>query len=54
VRLPLDDLDAKKIEQLRKVLATIPAKNRSKQVVSAKKPVTNIGTKKPAASKRMR
>ena len=40
VRLPLDELDAKKIEQLKKVLATIPAKTRAKSAVSVKKPVT--------------
>jgi 4-hydroxy-tetrahydrodipicolinate synthase len=34
VRLPLDELDAKKTEQLKKVLATIPAKTRAKPVVS--------------------
>ncbi len=54
VRLPLDDLDTKKTEQLKKVLATIPAKTSAKRAVSAKKPVTKNGTKKSAASKRMR
>ena len=54
VRLPLDELDSKKTEQLRKVLATIPAKIRAKSAVSAKKSVIKTGTKKPAASKRTR
>ena len=54
VRLPLDELDSKKTEQLRKVLATIPAKTRAKSAVSAKKPVIKTGTKKPAAAKQMR
>ncbi|MDP3396262.1 MAG: 4-hydroxy-tetrahydrodipicolinate synthase [Methanoregula sp.] len=54
VRLPLDELDAKKTEQLKKVLATIPAKTRAKPAISAKKNITKTGTKKPAALKRMR
>lgn len=54
VRLPLDELDAKKTEQLKKVLATIPAKTRAKPAIPAKKNIKKIGTKKPAASKRMR
>ena len=54
VRLPLDELDAKKTEQLKKVLATIPAKTRAKPAVSAIKQITKTGTKKPAALKRMR
>ncbi|MDP2796155.1 MAG: 4-hydroxy-tetrahydrodipicolinate synthase [Methanoregula sp.] len=54
VRLPLDELDAKKTEQLKKVLATIPAKTHAKRAVNAKKPVITTGTKKPAAAKRMR
>jgi 4-hydroxy-tetrahydrodipicolinate synthase len=39
VRLPLDELDAKKTEQLRKIVATIPAKAAPKPKVPAKKPV---------------
>ncbi|MDO8871341.1 MAG: 4-hydroxy-tetrahydrodipicolinate synthase [Methanoregula sp.] len=54
VRLPLDELDAKKTDQLKKVLATIPAKTHAKRAVNAKKPVITTGTKKPAAAKRMR
>jgi 4-hydroxy-tetrahydrodipicolinate synthase len=45
VRLPLDELDAKKTEQLKKVLATIPA---------AKKPAVTTGksaSKKKSAQK---
>ncbi len=55
VRLPLDELDAKKTEQLKKVLATIPAQSRAKKTVTAKttaKPITS--TKKPVVAKRMR
>ncbi len=55
VRLPLDELDAKKTEHLRKVLATIPSKAPAKHAVAAKKPVTTkTGKKKPAAAKRTR
>jgi 4-hydroxy-tetrahydrodipicolinate synthase len=53
VRLPLDELDAKKTEQLKKVLDTIPVKTSAKQAVPAKKPVkTTTGTKKSTAAKR--
>ncbi|MGB7788057.1 4-hydroxy-tetrahydrodipicolinate synthase [Methanoregula sp.] len=38
VRLPLDELDAKKTEQLRKIIATIPAKAMPKPKVPAKVP----------------
>jgi 4-hydroxy-tetrahydrodipicolinate synthase len=54
VRLPLDELDAKKTEQLRKVLATIPAKTRAKKEIVTKQPAKTTGTKKPAAAKRTR
>ncbi len=55
VRLPLDELDAKKTEQLKKVLATIPAKPRAKSATSAKKPATKPApAKKPATVKRTR
>ena len=50
VRLPLDELDAKKTEQLKKVLATIPAKPK----FSTKKPIIKTRTKKPAPTKRTR
>jgi 4-hydroxy-tetrahydrodipicolinate synthase len=45
VRLPLDDLDEKKTEQLKKILATIPKKGAPKTVAPIKKPG------KPAAGK---
>ncbi|MDP3564772.1 MAG: 4-hydroxy-tetrahydrodipicolinate synthase [Methanoregula sp.] len=55
VRLPLDELDAKKTEELRKVLATIPAKSAAKRAVTAKKPVkAAVVKKKPEAAKRTR
>ncbi len=55
VRLPLDELDAKKTEELRKVLATIPTRAPANHA-AAKKPVTatKAGTKKPVAAKRTR
>ncbi|MCX6684838.1 MAG: 4-hydroxy-tetrahydrodipicolinate synthase [Methanoregula sp.] len=45
VRLPLDDLDEKKTEQLKKILATIPKKGVPKTVA----PIKKLG--KPAAGK---
>ncbi len=52
VRLPLDELDEKKTEQLKKMLATIPDKRQAKRAVSAKKPVkTKAGKTKPATAK---
>jgi 4-hydroxy-tetrahydrodipicolinate synthase len=38
VRLPLDELDAKKTEQLKKMLATIPTKSGVKHAVPKKAP----------------
>jgi 4-hydroxy-tetrahydrodipicolinate synthase len=38
VRLPLDELDAKKTEQLKKVLATIPVKSAAKRVAQKNGP----------------
>jgi 4-hydroxy-tetrahydrodipicolinate synthase len=38
VRLPLDDLDEKKTEQLKKILATIPKTGAAKSVAQEKKP----------------
>jgi len=55
VRLPLDELDTKKTEQLKKVLATIPAQPVQKKTIIAKKtakPITS--SKKPAMAKRTR
>jgi 4-hydroxy-tetrahydrodipicolinate synthase len=55
VRLPLDDLDEKKTEQLKKILATIPKKSDAKPSVSLKKPVKIItGKPKPSTKKRAR
>jgi 4-hydroxy-tetrahydrodipicolinate synthase len=63
VRLPLDDLDAKKTEQLRQVLATIPAKRAAKSIAAkaaavrkapAKPSVKKVLQKKPAAKPRTR
>jgi 4-hydroxy-tetrahydrodipicolinate synthase len=56
VRLPLDELDAKKTEELRKVLTTIPSTSLAKRAATAKKPVpaTKTGMKKTAAAKRTR
>ena len=56
VRLPLDELDAKKTEQLKKVLATIPAKGAPKARPAAKpvakKPVKAAAVKAKPAQKR--
>jgi len=55
VRLPLDDLDEKKTEQLKKILATIPRKSDVKRSVTLKKPVKTITKKlKPSTEKRAR
>jgi 4-hydroxy-tetrahydrodipicolinate synthase len=55
VRLPLDELDAKKSAQLRAVLATIPGKTAARKT-AAKKPVTAVKKaairKAPATRKR--
>lgn len=58
VRLPLDELDAKKTEQLRKVVASIPVKAAVK-AAPAKKPVSKAAAQKkapvkPAAKPRIR
>ncbi len=55
VRLPLDDLDEKKTEQLKKILATIPKKSERTSSVPQKKPAKN-GAKasKPSIKKRAR
>ena len=55
VRLPLDDLDEKKTEQLKKILATIPDKSKVKSSVSPKKTVkTAAGKTKSSMKKRAR
>jgi 4-hydroxy-tetrahydrodipicolinate synthase len=55
VRLPLDDLDAKKTEQLRKVIATIPAKSVAAKAAAVKKapakPALKKAIKKTQAAK---
>jgi len=45
VRLPLDDLDEKKTEQLKKILATIPKKGAAKPAVPVKKTVKTEKTR---------
>jgi 4-hydroxy-tetrahydrodipicolinate synthase len=52
VRLPLDELDAKKTEQLKKVLATIPAKSAVKRAVPKKTPQKTGARKTTAKPKR--
>jgi 4-hydroxy-tetrahydrodipicolinate synthase len=56
VRLPLDELDAKKTEQLKKVLATIPSTGASKVTPAVKKPVKAAARSKakPAPARRTR
>jgi len=56
VRLPLDELDAKKTEQLKKVLATIPSKGASKATPAVKKPVKAAARSKakPVPARRTR
>lgn len=55
VRLPLDELDAKKTEQLKKILATIPPKTPVKRAVPATKPAKAVvAKKKPAVTKKTR
>jgi 4-hydroxy-tetrahydrodipicolinate synthase len=51
VRLPLDELDAKKTEQLKKVLATIPKKPAVKRAVS-KKTTSKSAPRKPTTKPR--
>jgi len=55
VRLPLDDLDDKKTEQLKKILATLPKKNDVKFSAPIKKPAkSGSGNAKPSIKKRAR
>jgi 4-hydroxy-tetrahydrodipicolinate synthase len=54
VRLPLDDLDEKKTEQLRKILATIPKKGQTKSSVSRKPQKTITRKTNPSPKKRAR
>jgi 4-hydroxy-tetrahydrodipicolinate synthase len=53
VRLPLDELDAKKTEQLKKVLATIPAKSAVKPAVQKKEP-QKAAVRKPTVKRQRR
>jgi len=53
VRLPLDELDAKKTEQLKKVLTTIPAKPAAKSSVQ-KKTLQKGAARKPAVKQQRR
>lgn len=54
VRLPLDELDAKKTEQLKKVLATIPTKSSEKRAVHKKSPKKAVTTRKSKAKQQRR
>ena len=53
VRLPLDELDEKKTEQLKKILSTIPDKGAPKPSVPSKKPAKKIAgmTKSPTITR---
>jgi len=51
VRLPLDELDEKKAEQLRKILATIPKKSAIKTSAPKEKPVKTVAGRKKAPVK---
>ncbi len=51
VRLPLDELDAKKTEQLKKVLATIPVKARISRANPISKPVKTVAKSKTSPVK---
>jgi 4-hydroxy-tetrahydrodipicolinate synthase len=51
VRLPLDDLDEKKTELLKKILATIPHKGAAKSATPEKKAVKTVAGKIPTPQK---
>jgi len=51
VRLPLDELDEKKTEQLRKILATIPKKSIPKASSPSKKPAKTVAGRKKTSPK---
>jgi 4-hydroxy-tetrahydrodipicolinate synthase len=53
VRLPLDELDEKKTEQLKNILATIPEKMTSEFSAPLKRPEKIIAGKKKTATKKM-
>jgi 4-hydroxy-tetrahydrodipicolinate synthase len=52
VRLPLDELDEKKTEQLKKILATIPEKMTRNDSAPLRKPAKIIAEKKKTVPKR--
>jgi 4-hydroxy-tetrahydrodipicolinate synthase len=52
VRLPLDELDARKTEQLAKVIATIPAQSAVKRALQKKVPQKTVARKTKAKQKR--
>jgi 4-hydroxy-tetrahydrodipicolinate synthase len=55
VRLPLDELDEKKTDQLRKILSSIPGKSSAKSIETIRKPVKKAtGRKKPSGKSRAR
>jgi 4-hydroxy-tetrahydrodipicolinate synthase len=51
VRLPLDELDEKKTDQLRKILVTIPKKSITKSSAPSKKPVKTVAGRKKTSTK---
>jgi 4-hydroxy-tetrahydrodipicolinate synthase len=53
VRLPLDELDEKKTEQIKKILATIPKKSISEYSATLKKPVKTVAGRKKTTMKKM-
>jgi 4-hydroxy-tetrahydrodipicolinate synthase len=54
VRLPLDDLDDKKTEQLKKILATIPNKAKKTSADVPKKPIKKATARTPTQKKKVR
>jgi 4-hydroxy-tetrahydrodipicolinate synthase len=54
VRLPLDDLDDKKTEQLKKILATIPNKAKKAPAEGVKKPIKKAMVKTTPQKKKVR
>ena len=52
VRLPLDDLDDKKTEQLKKILATIPSKSKKTTPDVPKKPIKKVIVKTKTTDKK--
>jgi 4-hydroxy-tetrahydrodipicolinate synthase len=54
VRLPLDDLDVKKTEQLKKILATIPNKAKKTSADVSKKPIKKATARTPTQKKKVR